>query len=454
MKIQSIKRTVVFLLAAFMLLILFGCGGNQAGADKTAGTSTAVAQNSTAAATPQPTETPKTKLSVMSWWDISKATALQQLKAKFEEQNPNIELDFPMIGKGYATKLLTMIASGGNDIPDVAMLAADKLPMFASKGAVLDLSGYITDQYKKDTYPMVQNACTFGGKTYAVARDVTSMVMFCNTKMFSDAKVDLPSNNWTIDQFLDIAKKLTKVDANGKPVQWGYYFAKYEDTMYDWLLLNGGDYATADGKQSLLGSAGTKAGFQFMQDLIYKYKVCPTDTQAKQFGDDDSAPIVAGKVAMTIGGLSMSVAFDTATPKVEYALRPLPLSKDGKRISHAFVNTWTIPKGAKNPDLSWKVLEFFSGKDGQQIVLDNNMGLPANKSVDTTKFLATHPDNKYLMQSLDYAVPFRTLVYGADFYNMVRKELEPVWLNQKSINDAVASMEAKAGDILAGNAQK
>lgn len=450
MKNGSTKMISVFLVTALLVLSLVGCGGSTAGKDTGSTTVAASAASSTQA--PEATkETQKTKLKVMSWWDITKSDSLKQLKAKFEEKNPGIELEFIQIGSGYATKVLTIIAGGGNDVPDVMMLAADKLPKFASTGAVLPLDKYVTDQYKNSTYPLALNACTFDGKLYSVARDVTSMVMYLNTKMFADAKVDLPKEDWTVNDFLDIAKKLTKVE-NGKPTQWGYYFAKYEDTMYDWLLINGGDYASADGKKSMMGTPETKAGLQFMQDLIYKHKVTPTDAQAKQFGDEDSSPIVAGKVAMTIGGLSMSESFNNANPKVEYALRPLP-TKDGKKVTHAFVNTWTIPKGAKNPDLSWKVLEFFSGKEGQQIVLDTHMGLPASKEVDTKTFLGQHPDHKYLMQSLEYAVPFRTLVYGADFYGLVGKELEMVWLNQKTVDQATAAIEAKAADILAGKKQ-
>lgn len=434
MKGKVFKQGLAFVLAVMMAVSLFGCSKN-GGTTKTASGTTQ-----------------RTKLEVMSWWD-PKTPALQQLKGAFEAKNPNIEIDLQNTGSGYYQKVLTIIASGSN-IPDVMMLAADKLPMFASKNTVLPLDKYLTSQYKSDTYQMVQDACKYDNKTYAVARDVTSMVMFFNTKMFTDANVSLPGESWTIDDFLALAQKMTKTDASGKPTQWGYYFAKYEDTIYDWLLLYGGDYATADGKTSEVNSSGTKQALQFLQDLIYKYKVCPTDAQAKQFGDSDSAPIVAGKVAMTIGGLSMVNAFLTATPKVNYAIRPLPLSKDGKKVCHSFINTWTIPKGAKNPELSWKVLEFFSGENGQQIALDNSLGLAANKKVNTSTFLSQNSDNKYLLNSLTYATPFRTLVYGADFYNLVDTQLEPVWLNQKSVDDAVTAIQAKAPDILAGKSQQ
>lgn len=454
MKGKRAKRVLVLMLAAVMLLATAACGGSQTGSDQKTG-DTAAPETQAATTTSQAASTntgaSKTTLNVMSWWDITKSASLQELKEKFEEKNPDIQLDFTMIGSGYATKVLTIVAGGGNDIPDVMMLAADKLPIFASSNAVIPLDRYVSDEYRNSIYPMTLEACKFNGQLYAVSRDVTSMVMYFNKAMFADAGVALPEEGWTVNDFLDLAKKMTKVDANGKSVQWGYYFAKFEDTLYDWILLNGGDYATPDGSKSLVNTPETKAGLQFMQDLIYKYKVCPTEAQAKQFGTADSAPIVAGKVAMTIGGLSFSNAFDTANPKVEYAIRPLPAGT--KKVTHAFVNTWTIPKGAKNPDLSWRALEFFSGREGQQIALDTNMGLPATKEVNTDQFLASNPDKKYLLQSLEYAVPFRTLVYGADFYTSMKKELELVWLNQKTVDEAAAAIDAAAGDILAGKTQ-
>jgi len=194
----------------------------------------------------------------------------------------------------------------------------------------------------------------------------------------------------------------------------------------------------------------SKAAMQFLHDLIFKYKVMPTAAEAEQFGTSGTAPVVAGKVAMTIGGLSASFDFDTATPPVEYAIVPLPVSNDGKKVSHAFVNTWCMPKGAKDPKTSWKILEFLSGKEGQQIVLNEKMGLPASKQVDTSGFLAARPDNKHLIDSLEYAVPFRTLLYGSAFYKMWREEMEFLFAGQKSVDEVAAAIETQGNKILAG----
>jgi multiple sugar transport system substrate-binding protein len=180
--------------------------------------------------------------------------------------------------------------------------------------------------------------------------------------------------------------------------------------------------------------------------MVHVDKSVPTESQAQQFGSNDVSTFVAGKVAMIAGGLSYSATFDTE--KVEYLVRPLPTGK--KQLSTSFVNAWVIPKGAEDPDLSWRVLEFLSGQEAQQIALDTGMGLPAVQGVDMTAFLNKHPDNKYFIDALAYSAPFPTPIYGAAFNTEVAKQFDLMWLGQKSVQDAVAEVENRAAAILSG----
>lgn len=393
-----------------------------------------------------PTAAPakRTKVTVMSWWDITTSKPLQELKAAFEAKNPDLELEFQQIAQGYADKMLTMIAGGG-EMPDVMMLAMDKVPMFADRGAIQNLDPFITPEYKNELYPVVLQALTYKGSVYAVARDISSRVMYFNKAMFSAANVPIPDANWTWQDFRTVAQKMTKVEG-GQTVQWGFYFPKYNDGFFHWLRQNNGGLVSEDGTKSALSKPESLEALHFLQDLIIKDKSVPSESQAKQFGTTDSAGFIAGKVAMVAGSLSTSV--DLQKNKVEYAIRPLPKGK--RQMNTAFVNAWAIPKGARDPKLSWRVLQFFSSKEGQQIVLNTGMGLPASKGVDTSAFLKQHPDYHFLLEAMDTAEPFPCPLYGVDFFNLVQKEFDLMWLGQRTPEEAVAAVEKTANDILAG----
>ena len=455
MKQKSFIQLATFILLCFMMLNLVGCV--QAKPDEPEKTTETANGSTNAGSTASGTAAQSepdifaepTTVSVLSWWDYTTNTSLKLFKAKFEGLHPNAKLEYSRIpGKMYADKVITMVASG-EKMPDVMMLAMDQVPRYAMAGAIQDLTPYITDDYKANTYPIALDALTVNDKIYAVTRDITTMVMFCNKKAFADAGAAIPKEGWTVDDFLETSKQLTKFDSKGKPTQWGYAYALYPDTVYDWFLIFGGDYASADGKTSTMSSSGSKEAMQFLNDLMYKYKVSPTRTEMEQFGGNATAAVVSGKVAMSIGGLSSSFDFDTANPPVEYEMAPLPLAKNGQKVTHAFVNTWCMPKGARDPKLSWAVLDYFSSKQGQQLVMDEKMGLPASKEVDTSSFRDARPDNKYLLDSLTYAVPFKTMLNADDYYTVWEEEMENLWSNAKSVEEIAAAIDKRGNEALA-----
>ena len=121
---------------------------------------------------------------------------------------------------------------------------------------------------------------------------------------------------------------------------------------------------------------------------------------------------------------------------------------DGVSKTSSFVNTWVIPKTARNPELSWRVVEFLSGKEGQQIALDMNYGLPASTMVDTTEFEVKMPYNKYFVQALETAVPYPTNLNGSEFQNMFQKECESLWAGAVSPEEFAQRVDEQADPIL------
>lgn len=132
--------------------------------------------------------------------------------------------------------MVTKLAGG--EIPDVMMLAMDQVPRYALNGMLLPLDDLASQEYKDALYPVVKDALTVNGTMYAAARDVTPKVMYLNTKMFEDAGIEIPADTWTMDEFVEIAKQLTK--GSGADAQWGYYWKNYTDQTFAMIAAFGG----------------------------------------------------------------------------------------------------------------------------------------------------------------------------------------------------------------------
>lgn len=440
------KKLITMLLALVMVLSLVACGASEPAPTEAPKVEESVATEATAAEDPADTATPvePVTLKVYTWWDITKFEHLQKMEADFEAANPDIQLEFVTIPSKYADTMITKLAAG--EIPDVMMLAMDQVPRYALNGMLMPLDNLASQEYKDSLYPVVTNALTVNGTMYAAARDITPKVMYINTKMFADAGIEIPSDDWTMEEFVEIAQKLTT--GTGANAQWGYYWANYTDQTYAMIAAFGGKLYSEDGKSSVLSTdPNTMKGLQLMYDLYNTYKVCPSTAEAKQFGESEFAAFMANKVAMQVGALSTASTFDANG--TEYTALPMP-SVDGVSQTSSFVNTWVIPATAKNPELSWRVVEFLSGKEGQQIALDMNYGLPASTLVDTAAFEAKTPYNKYFVTALETAIPYPTNINGSAFQTLFVKECEALWAGVVTPEEFAKSVDEQAAAILGG----
>lgn len=432
---KTMHRFMAVCMAAVMALGMAGCGAEKAPAEDSSQKAQPEVSQPAAASEPE-------TLKVYTWWDITKFEHLQKMKEEFEAQNSDIKLEFVTVPSKYADTMVTKLAGG--EIPDVMMLAMDQVPRYALNDILMPLDDLASQEYKDALYPVVKNALTVNGKLYAAGRDVTPKVMFLNTKMFKEAGIEIPSADWTMEEFCELAKQLTK--GSGADAQWGYYWKNFPDQTYAMIAAFGGQMYAPDGKSSVFTTdENTQKAIQFMYDLTNTWKVCPTAQQAAQFGDNEFAPFMANKVAMQVGALSTEANFDTSG--TEYTVLPMP-TVNGKSQTSSFVNTWVIPKQAKNPELSWRVVEFLSGKEGQQIALDMKFGLPASNLVDTTEFEAEKPTNKYYVQALENAVPYPVNLNGAPFQTMFQKECESLWAGAVSPEEFAQRVDEQGAAIL------
>ena len=266
---KIVRNVFALLLALTFILSLAACGGNSASSGA-APAASGSEETSTVASTPE-TKDPVT-LTVYTWWDVTKFEHLQKMKSDFEAENPDIKLEFVTIPSKYADTMITKLAAG--EIPDVMMRAMDPVPRYALNGMLMPLDDLASQEYKDSLYPVVTEALTVNGTMNAAARDITPKVMYINTKMFKDAGVEIPSEDWTMDDCVEVAKQLTK--GSGADAQWGYYWKNYTDQTFAMIAAFGGKLYSEDGKASVLSTdPKTKEAVQFMYDLCNTSRYAP-----------------------------------------------------------------------------------------------------------------------------------------------------------------------------------
>jgi multiple sugar transport system substrate-binding protein len=238
---NKVYRSTAILVVLVMLIS--ACGTPATAPTSAAPTQPAPAAGATAAPTPAPTVARTSRGGIrtsssgykgtLSLWVLGYtpgnafANPFDNAVAQFMTDNPDIKVEitgYPPNDEGF-TKLTTALQSGQGI--DLLRLPSDRLPQFVRDDLVEPIDDYLTAADKADILPNVLDVTRLkDGKAYAWPLWVVPMGMYLNKDVFAEANVPLPPKDWTWDQFVETAKKLTFKRANGEQV---YGFSGFVD---------------------------------------------------------------------------------------------------------------------------------------------------------------------------------------------------------------------------------
>ncbi len=301
----------------------------------------------------------KTVLTVMDWkLNETKATQawFQQVKEKFEREHPGVEVQYVTApwGNEYRDKILTGVAAGS--APDVVSLSIVWARDLFEKGALLPLNNFIkkTPELAPERFvPPTQWYNQKDGVIFGITNAMDESAVLYNLDFFEEAGLDTdPMAIATWDQFLDAARKLTKVGPDGKVSRYGYNGFGLE-VYNSWLVSNGGSFY-AD-------RALNKAGFnspqaietaQFLHDLLNVYRVI-------------GGSLAGRTAAMEHGGNWSPYFLQQSAPDLRFNLTSYPKGPSGHdRGTTVWGNMMAIPASSKNAELAWEFISYYCGLQG------------------------------------------------------------------------------------------
>ncbi len=370
--------------------------------------------------------------------------------------NPGVKINYIPVpidqGWGqYIAKVAALQASGQKI--DLMWLATEGTPALADKKVIAPIDQYLAadsanpqlQEYLSDVSPTLLKALQYQGRQYGLPFSWNNMVVWYNPKLLAAANLPPPPANWTWDDFLKYAQALTK------PGQWGTYVGSDPFTMSAWAFNNGTGLLNSDWTKAQFTDPKTVATFQYVKDLVYKYKVAPAP------GPDVPATFdlfQAEKLAMFFAGRWPIGAFKPAG-FTDFDIAPMP-SNTGNSATVIGVDGFYVGANSSDPALAWTVAREIASSKGTQQLLVTGIGDSASSNIPTRESLGTDPgmappaNSQAFWNSLTYATSNPTGIYYPEWTAIYDRYMSQIMGDTLSIQDGLNQMQTDIQKVLDG----
>lgn len=406
-------------------------------------------------AAPAATEPVKQKVTIdfLGWGDNADLPAWDKLTKLYMERNPNVTINLTTVADpnaNYYPKLQTAIAGGTP--PDVASFQGWEWQTYADKDHLAPVDDFVTRDKFDDVYPQgiksVVDSTIRNGKKYLIPLQLATMVMFYAKKPFDNAGVAYPTDDWTFDEFIEIAQKLTKLEGDNKVYGLQANGAWFRDI--GWIRGTGKQEfdSLVDPKKAMFNQPEIVDIVQkIASDFYYTMKIAPTPADLSAGANTFQTGNVGMKYegAWWFGQMN-SPDLRKENKQIEFDVVMMPKMADEARPHRGWAEGIALLKGDSVED-AWAFASFMAGEEGDKIYSETTGRLPNRVSLVESFWLPTVQEKFQFKNAKAFIEAFKRsevdVVGGLPRSKMNGEVVKPVgW-------DPMINGTAKAADALA-----
>ena len=308
------------------------------------------------------------------------AELLQTMIDDFNSTHPDVVVSKDSGGVN-SDRMLQKVTAGlqADNYPDIAYIYGSDLANLASGDQLVDLTDAIDNgDINWDRFVDAgKEAVTVDDVPRAVPAFIDNLAVVYNKKIFDDAGVDYPTDDWTWDDFLKTAAELNDPDAG--IVGFGWPGTGDEDTTWRiWPLVwqQGGDIVSEDGDSVGFDGASGEAALNVVaqaasDDSVYIDSTAGSERMQQLFA--------SGKMAMNVAGPYTLPEYVDA--KVDYGVASMPSFGD-EHTTIAGPDTWAIfDNGDERVAAALEFMDWFSQPEQQLRWISEAGSLPLTNDV-------------------------------------------------------------------------
>lgn len=361
--------------------------------------------------------TPDGRVIVRYWekWPGFEAEAMRAVVDDFNASQDRIFVKMMSVSE-IDQKLL--LATAGNNPPDVAGLWTRSVPVFAEKGALLPLNDYLlrSGVSGSDYIPSIWACCQHRGFSWALPTTPASVALHWNKRLFEEAGLDPEKPPATIAELEDMAEKLTivELDREGETVRVRFpELTPAERQAKDFRIIQLGHSPKVpgwwlpmwgfwfggelwDGEQTITSmSTQNVEAYEWFAGYPEKYGRENLDAFGASFGNVASPqdPFLDGQVAMVLQGVWMYNFIDQFAPGLSWGAAAFPsaLARDQPPVTVIESDVLVIPRGSRHPEEAFEFIRYVNTQGPmEKLCLGQRKFSPLIEVSDT--FVRDHPN--------------------------------------------------------------
>ena len=313
-----------------------------------------------------------TQLEMLCWMG-EQQEGIDAMVDAFNASQKDIELTVSYMSKSaYFEKLNIGLPAGS--APDIIALNVPSDIDYSKRGFLLDISDLFESgaidlsRYPKHTI----DAHTIDGVLHGVPRDYDSIAVYYNKAIFDAAGEPYPTGDWTWEEFVEVAKRITRADEG----IYGTCVASYPNSVvYDMVYSNGGKAFDEIGL-CVLNSAEAKDALKKLSDVILVDHASPTIEEQAEMSSGNR--FLNGMVGMLFNG-SWSMASYAEALGDDLGVCALPaMGEKPASISHSLI--WAIPACSQNIEAAKTALTYLASYESQAMTAETV--IPAYEGTD------------------------------------------------------------------------
>jgi multiple sugar transport system substrate-binding protein len=289
----------------------------------------------------------------------------------FNSHYPNISVSVEEVPEDYPTKVFTLAAAG--TLPDVVRVWEPHVLELGRAGQLMDLQPFIDaepDFDPEDLYESFYNFPVIEGKRYGIADDWNGHLAYYNKDLFDAAGLDYPTEEWTWDDLVSMAREISDPDASvwGTGIFFGWLHWNYKQ-----IWQNGGRVYSEDYTECLLDSDEAIEAMQFWADLAAEGEIMP-----QPGAEEPNVIFEAGNMAILRNG-SWEISAIEAAP-FGWDLMSEAIGKEKRTLLHTAFHV--MPATTEKVDAAWAYLNYVVSTEGILIVTKAAGLIGARRSVN------------------------------------------------------------------------